>query len=102
MPISKDITITQFGIIAWDGKNWVLPSNQIEYNSGVLDQQTFIEWYGIPGAKITTASPATDPQNWAGSKSKEPFKQKWFYIGIDSDGKEWKGEAVINFVSETE
>jgi len=93
--IDKPLTITKFGILAWDGSRWILPPDQTSYNTGVLDAKTFIEWYQCPNAIVSPGRPAIDPQNWAGSHSRQSFKQKWFFIGVDANGKSYKGEGVV-------
>ena len=98
--IDRPLTITQFGILAWENGKWILPPDQSRYNSGVLDQRTFVEWYSCPGAKIEPGSPATDPQNWAGSHERTSFQQKWVFIGTDASGKRYKGEGVVRLVAE--
>ena len=95
----EKLKIQLFGILAWDGEEWVLPSNQKKYNSGVLDGKTFAEWYGIPDGTISPVAPAVDDQNWAGSHNRQGFKQKWFFIGVDESGKKWKGEGVVELVT---
>ncbi|MCO6045409.1 hypothetical protein NG895_15980 [Aeoliella sp. ICT_H6.2] len=95
--LDRPLTITQFGILAWDGQRWIFPPDQSSYNSGVLDQSTFEDWYACPDAKIEPGSPAVDQQNWAGSNDLKDFQQKWFFVGIDGQGKEYKGEAVVKF-----
>lgn len=93
--IDRPLTIRQFGIAAWNGKRWILPSNQEKYNCGVSDQASFIKWYNCPNARIEPGRPAADPENWAGNQVRQPFKQKWFFIGVDSDGQRFKGEAIV-------
>ena len=62
------------------------------YNAGVMDQKTFEGWYSHPAAaRILPGKPAVDPQNWAGSRTRASFKQKWFYIGRDDQGKRLQG-----------
>ena len=97
--IDRPLTVTQFGILAWDGHHWILPPDQRRYNSGVLDQRTFAEWYACPGALIAPGKPATDPQNWAGSHELADFQQKWFFVGTDAEGKRDKGEAVVRLIA---
>jgi hypothetical protein len=81
-------------------EKWVLPSTQKDYNTGVLDAQTFAEWYGIADGTISADIPAVDPRNWAASHKRQDFKQKWFFIGVDGNGKKWKGEGVVELVTD--
>lgn len=97
-PIDRDITITHFGILAWDGSDWVLDGAQKEFNSGILEQNVFLEWYGLQSSTIGPQSLAVDEQNWAGSMKRAPFKQKWFFVGKDASGAQFKGEGVVEFL----
>ncbi|WP_425398083.1 hypothetical protein [Aeoliella sp.] len=98
--LDRPITIEQFGILAWDGKCWILPPNQRRYNCGILDQGTFAEWYSCPDGEIAPGTAAVDPQNWAGSDELADFQQKWFFVGVDSSGKKYKGEAIVRFAAD--
>jgi hypothetical protein len=40
--IDRPLTITHFGICAWEGGQWILPSDNRRYNAGVLDQIKFV------------------------------------------------------------
>lgn len=97
--IDRPLTIARFGICAWDGKQWILPPDNRRYNAGVLDGETFIEWYACPGARIEPGKPAIDPQNWAGSYTRTSFRQKWFFIGEDDRGKRYKGEGIVELIA---
>lgn len=96
--IDRKLTITQFGILAWDGPKWILNAKQEKYNSGVSGKEVFMEWYGSKDAVIAPGKPAVDDSNWAGSRSPNSFKQKWFYIGVDDQGKSYKGEGVVELI----
>jgi hypothetical protein len=96
--IDRPLTIVQFGICAWDGRQWILPLDNRRYNAGVMDQKAFKEWYSCPGARIEPGKPAVDPENWAGSRTRASFRQKWFFVGKDDQGKRYKGEAVVELL----
>lgn len=95
----KPLTITRFGVLAWDGTQWVLPPDQSHFNAGLLGQKEFIEWYSCPEATVEPNKPAVDPQNWAGSHTLADFKQKWFFIGVDEGGKSFKGEGLVELLA---
>ena len=90
--------IIEFGMYAWDGGQWIIDESQRQYNSGRLDSKEFAEWYGIADSTIRPKQPAVDPTNWAGSRHKKPFKQKWYYIGETEQGERVTGEAVVSFI----
>jgi len=96
----RSLKIDQFGILAWNGKEWGLHEGQKRYNTGVLDGSTFVEWYGIGDGIISPDTPAIDDHNWAGSDRLEGFRQKWFFIGVDENGKKWKGEGIVELVAD--
>jgi hypothetical protein len=96
--IDRPLTIIQFGICAWDGNQWILPTDNRRYNSGVLNRQTFKEWYDCPTARIEPGKPAIDPQNWAGNRTRASFRQRWFFIGVDNRGNRYKGEGVVELL----
>ena len=97
--IDHPLTVLRFGICAWDGSKWILPASNRRYNAGVLNQRAFKQWYSCPGARIEPGKPAIDPHNWAGSRTRAPFKQKWFFIGKDDQGKRFKGESVVELLA---
>jgi hypothetical protein len=96
--IDRPLTIVQFGICAWDGRQWILPSDNRRYNAGVLDKRKFMDWYACPSARIEPGKPAVDPQNWAGNNTRTSFRQRWFFVGQDDQGKRYKGEAVVELL----
>jgi hypothetical protein len=77
----------RFGIGAWDGLQWILPSNSPRYDAGLSDQTTFAEWYACPGGRIEPGKPAVSPENWAGNHTRRSFRQKWFFVGKDDQCK---------------
>ncbi len=98
--IDRPLTVKWLLILGWDGNRWVLDRRQKKFNSGEGDERVFAEWYECPGARIAPGSPAVDPSNWAGSYSREPFKQKWVMIGEDATGKRFKGEGIVELLPE--
>jgi len=98
--INRPLTITKFGILAWDGAKWILPPDQRHYNTGIGKQKDFVEWYHCPGGIVRPGRPAVDPENWAGANARKPFRQKWFFIGVDAQGKRYKGEGVVELLTD--
>jgi hypothetical protein len=98
--IDRSLTILKFGICAWDGTQWILPSDNRRYNAGILGQTEFKEWYSCPSGRIVPGKSAIDAENWAGSRTRTPFRQKWFFIAVDENGKRFKGEAVVELLDE--
>jgi hypothetical protein len=97
--IDRPLTIVQFGSCVWDGKQWNLPADTRRSDAGVLDGKLFKEWYACPSGRIEPGKPAIDPENWAGSYTRTSFRQKWFFIGADDQGKRYKGEAVVELLA---
>jgi hypothetical protein len=98
--IDRSLTVEKFGICAWDGAKWILPSNTRRYNAGILGQTEFKAWYSCPSARIEPGKSAIDAENWAGSHTRGSFRQKWFYIAANKDGKRFKGEAVVELLDD--
>ena len=98
--IDRPLKIVKFGICAWDGAKWILPSDNQRYNAGIGGQTEFKEWYSCPSARIEPGKPAIDAENWAGSHTRTPFRQKWFFVAADDNGKRFKGEAVVELLDE--
>jgi hypothetical protein len=96
--IDRPLNIVKFGICAWDGTRWILPSDNRRYNAGILSQRQFEEWYSRPSARIEPGKSAIDPENWAGSYTRTSFRQKWFFIAADDHGERYKGEAVVELL----
>ena len=96
--IDRPLTVVYFGICAWDGKEWILPSDNTRYNAGILRQKDFIQWYHCPGARIATGKPAVDPENWSGSRTRTSFRQRWFFVAEDDRKNRFKGEAVVELL----
>ncbi len=96
--IDRPLTIVYFGACAWDGKEWILPSDRARYDAGVTRQKDFIEWYTCPGARIAPGEPAVDSENWAGSHTRSSFRQKWFFVGEDDRKNRYKGEAAVELL----
>lgn len=94
------LTIVGFGSCEWVDEKWAIPANRDEYD--VIEGGTgeFAEWYTCPMGKLEPGKEYTDPQNWSGSKKLRAFKQKWFYVGEDKDGKRYKGEAEVELLGE--
>jgi hypothetical protein len=98
--IDRPLTVKWLLILGWNGERWILDRRQEKFNSGEGDTQVFAEWYECPGGRIAPGTPAVDPSNWAGSHSRQPFKQKWVMIGEDATGKRFKGEGVVELLNE--
>jgi hypothetical protein len=96
----KPLTIVQFGSCEWIDGKWAIPQNTDEYDVIAGAGKDFGEWYSCPEAKVETGKEYKDPQNWSGSKTVRAFKQKWYYIAKDADGKFYKGEAEVELLGE--
>jgi hypothetical protein len=98
--MEKPVTIIAFGSCEWVDGKWAIPSNPEEYDVILGTGQQFNEWYLCTQAKLEPGQEYVDNRNWSGSKTLRSFKQKWFYIGVDKDGKRVKGEAEVELLGE--
>jgi hypothetical protein len=98
--VDAPLDVVLFGSCEWVDGKWAIPTNTDEYDVISGGGQQFSEWYMCPKARLETGKEYTDPQNWSGSKKLRAFKQKWFYVGVDKDGKRYKGEAEVELLGE--
>lgn len=89
--INKELTIVEFGIFFERDDTWIFSN----YTGKPFTGQDFAEWYSCPEARLSPASPAKDPQNWTGSNELRSVRNLWYFIGTDSRGERFRGEAMI-------
>lgn len=87
-----DVTIVEFGAFVLQNDKWV--------NGGTITgkpygRDEFAEWYKCPKAVLKKGESFSDPTNWSTDDELRGGKARWYYIGVDANGKRVKGEAVI-------
>ena len=90
--VGVGVRITKFGMYFLENNHWVhSPSN----NGQPWSPQDFSDWYSCPGAYIGAGQACSDPNNWSGADTPNPSQGKWYYLGVDDNGNEVQGEAII-------
>ncbi len=89
--IGAGVRIEKFDMYFWENDQWVSSSN----NGQPWSPENFADWYSCPGAYISPDQECSDPNNWNGTDTPSLTKGKWYYIGVDDNGHEVQGEAVI-------
>jgi hypothetical protein len=90
--IRAGVRIENFGAYFWENNQWVHSTSN---NGQPWSSEVFADWYSCPGAYIGPGQECSDPNNWIGGDSSTTSKSKWYYVGVDDNGNEVQGEAVI-------
>jgi WD40 repeat protein len=90
--IGAGVRIEKFGMYFWENNQWVHSTSN---NGQPWSPEEFANWYSCPGAYIGPGQECSDPNNWNGADTPNLTKGKWYYIGVDDNGNEVQGEAVI-------
>lgn len=98
--VDKPLDIVRFGQAEWIDGKWAIPVGSEDHDVILGGGPEFAEWYNCPKGHLEPGKEIVDPINWSGSKTLRTFKQKWFFIGKDKDGKFYKGEADIELLGE--
>jgi hypothetical protein len=96
--IDAQVTIVQFGGFKWVDGKWL--ANSITGQS--YTNEDFANFYKCPRGLLKPGEKYTDPTNWTKDKELLGGKTRWYFIGVDSNGKRVKGEAVIELKAEIE
>lgn len=85
------VTIVEFGCLALEGGRWTLATvSRAPYTA-----DDFAAWYGCPDAMLESGRTYTDASNFSpGTASPEPVI-RWYFIGVDAEGRRVKGEADV-------
>jgi hypothetical protein len=95
--IDSDVTIVEFGALVWWDGEWV---NGGSFTGRPYAAEEFAEWYKCPDAVLKKGKAFSDPTNWSSAPELQAMKQRWYFVGIDPEGKRVKGEAVIKLKTE--
>ncbi len=82
-------------IVAFGRFTWSAPPNSVAQwvamSRSPHSAKLFARWYSCPDALLKPGTVYVDPTTW----SAEPRKTRWYFIGVDEQGRRVKGEAVI-------
>lgn len=87
----KEITIVEFGSYVWVKDTWVFST----YTKKPFTAKDFADWYSCPDAKLKPGKSFSDPKNWGKGDDLVESKVRWYFIGVNENGKRVKGEAII-------
>jgi len=90
--VGKGVHIKAFRAYFWEDGQWKHSSSN---NGKPWSSNDFSEWYSCSDAYIPPNEDCSDPTNWNGSYA----KVKWYYQGIDDDGKNVTGEQIIECIN---
>ncbi|MDC1361944.1 hypothetical protein N8203_02430 [Crocinitomicaceae bacterium] len=96
--IDEDLTITEFGAyVLIDGK-W---DNHATIYARPFNNEEFEKWYECPEGILTKKKKFTDFNNWSKGNNLDGKTRKtlWYFIGINSQGKKYKGTKEIITIS---
>jgi hypothetical protein len=102
--IDRPLRIEKFGMGVWHRGRWLYSSSRRAIilgpfatpNCTVFSDRDFIREFNCPSGWLKPGLEASDHSNWAGSGRLLPFRQNWFFIGRDDEGRAYKGEAIID------
>ncbi len=92
-----DVTIVEFGAFMRKDGKWVHLGT---FTGKPYSTGEFAEWYKCPKAILKKGESVADPTNWSSAPELRVGKTRWYYLGIDSQGKKVKGEAIIELKAE--
>lgn len=92
------ITIEEFGCFAYHNESWTFSN----FTGAPFSSQDFAEWYSCADAKLLPGASFSDPSNWTGSNELQAGRMKWYFIGVDEDGRRIKGEGIIHTLARLE
>lgn len=87
----ESLKIVEFGSFAEVSGKWVFST----YTGEPFSPDDFEEWYSCPGAILEGEKPFTDPNNWSGAVNLHESASLWYYIGVDSSGKKYRGSGKV-------
>jgi len=85
------VAIIAFGAFVLHDGAWVFAN----VTGPPFTHNDFADWYACPQAVLWPGRKYSDPANWGGSNSLRSLTIKWVFIGIGIDGRQVKGEAVV-------
>ena len=89
---TSPVRIEEFGSFEWQGGRWVFRTK----TGKPFTAADFGDWYQCPGQMLPLEQTFTDPTNWSGADElRDGQKTRWYFIGVDPEGRRVKGEAVV-------
>jgi hypothetical protein len=88
--------VEEFGSFVWREDKWVFST----FTGKPFTSRDFADWYSCPGAKLAEGQEFSDGSNWSGGDALHGGKMKWYFIGVASDGRRVRGEAIVEILPE--
>jgi hypothetical protein len=92
-----DVTIVEFGGFYWVEGKWVGGGS---ITGKPYTGKEFADWYKCPNAVLKKGKDCSDPTNWSTAPELVGGRCRWYFIGLDKNGRRVKGEAVIELKAE--
>jgi hypothetical protein len=93
--VERELTIVEFGSFVHQHGTWVFSN----FTGKAFSRVDFAEWYACPDGELSPGQVARDPRNWGGANQLRAGKMLWYYVGTDSNGNRFRGEAIIEQLS---
>ena len=88
------VVIKEFGSFVWQNGKWVFSN----FTRKPFTSEDFADWYSCPGATLVEGREFFDGSNWTGGDTLREGKMLWYFIGVTTDGRRVKGEAVVEIL----
>jgi hypothetical protein len=92
------LKIIEFGAFVSVRGKWIFST----FTHKPFTGDDFASWYNCPRSLLTQDTSFADHHNWGANDvmPKEPLVTRWYYVGVDSSGKRFKGDAVVEELPE--
>jgi len=90
------VVVKEFGSFVWHNDKWVFAN----FTGKPFTSADFADWYSCPGAKLVEGREFSDGSNWSGGDVLRGGKMKWYFIGVTTEGRQLKGEAIVETLPE--
>jgi hypothetical protein len=94
--MNGSVVVKEFGSFVWHNDKWVFSN----VTGKPFTSADFADWYSCPGAKLVEGQECSDGSNWSGGDVLREGKMKWYFIGVTADGRQVKGEAIVETLPE--
>ena len=88
------VVVKEFGSFVWHNDKWVFSN----YTGKPFTSDDFADWYSCPKATLTEGNVFSDGSNWTGGDKLSEGKMLWYFIGVTTDGRRVKGQAVVEIL----
>jgi hypothetical protein len=90
------VVLKEFGAFVWHDDKWIFST----FTRKPFTAEDFADWYSCPAARLVEGREYSDSNNWTGGDVLHGSKTKWYFIGVTADGRQVKGEAIVETLPE--